>query len=147
MNMITRIQHDAGTPSDIPTREEAEAAFRTIIRWAGDDPDRDGLAKTPARLARAFKEYFSGYALDPAQMLSTTFEETNGYDEMIVLRGIGAKLRCGWDAGSGERRPASLQHDGTIGSSRACQPSKTARHNAELFYARWFNQQQEIWIF
>jgi hypothetical protein len=94
MNMLTRIQPDAGTPSDNPTREEAEAAFRTIIRWAGDDPDRDGLAETPARLARAFKEHFFGYALDPAQMLSTTFEETDGYDEMIVLRGIPFESHC-----------------------------------------------------
>ena len=94
MNMVTRIQPDAGTPSDNPTRAEAEAAFRTIIRWAGDDPDRDGLTKTPARLARAFKEYFSGYAVDPTQILSTTFEETDGYDEMIVLRGIPFESHC-----------------------------------------------------
>ena len=80
--------------SDNPTREEEEAAFRTIIRWADDDPDRDGLFKTPARLTRAFKEYFSGYALDPAHMLSTTFEETDGYDEMIVLRGIPFESHC-----------------------------------------------------
>jgi len=94
MTMVTRIKPDAATPADNPTRDEAEAAFRTIIRWAGDDPDRDGLAKTPARLARAFREYFSGYAIDPAQMLSTTFEETDGYDEMIVLRGIPFESHC-----------------------------------------------------
>ena len=94
MNMVTCIRPDAATPSHNPTREEAEAAFRTIICWAGDNPDRDGLAKTPARLARAFKEYFSGYAIDPAQMLSTTFEETDGYDEMIVLRGIPFESHC-----------------------------------------------------
>ncbi|HET8543618.1 MAG TPA: GTP cyclohydrolase I FolE [Pseudolabrys sp.] len=94
MNMVTCIRPDAATPSHNPTREEAEAAFRTIICWAGDNPDRDGLTKTPARLARAFKEYFSGYAIDPAQMLSTTFEETDGYDEMIVLRGIPFESHC-----------------------------------------------------
>ena len=94
MNIVTRIQADPSTLSHNPTREEAEAAFRTIIRWAGDDPDRDGLAKTPARLARAFKEYFSGYAVDPTQMLSTTFEETDGYDEMIVLCGIPFESHC-----------------------------------------------------
>ena len=94
MNMVTRIQPDLCPRAEDPTREEAEAAFRTIIRWAGDDPNRDGLTKTPARLARAFKEYFSGYALDPAQMLSTTFEETDGYDEMIVLRGIPFESHC-----------------------------------------------------
>ena len=94
MNMLTCIESDAGMTLHSPTREEAEAAFRTIIRWAGDDPDRDGLAKTPVRLARAFKEYFSGYAVDPTQMLSTTFEETDGYDEMIVLRGIPFESHC-----------------------------------------------------
>jgi GTP cyclohydrolase I len=94
MNMIARIQANRGTTSDHPTREEVEAAFRTIIRWTGDDPNRDGLADTPARLARAFKEYFAGYDVDPAQMLSTTFEETAGYDEMIVLRGIPFESHC-----------------------------------------------------
>ena len=94
MNMVTCIRPDAATPSHNPTREEAEAAFRTIICWAGDNPDRDGLAETPARLARAFEEYFSGYSIDPAQMLSTTFEETDGYDEMIVLRGIPFESHC-----------------------------------------------------
>jgi len=94
MNMITRIQADIMRVSQNPTREETEAAFRTIIRWAGDDPNRDGLAQTPARLARAFKENFSSYELDPAQMLSTTFEETDGYDEMIVLRGIPFESHC-----------------------------------------------------
>ncbi len=94
MSLLTRIQLDVDTASESPSQEEAEAAFRTIIRWAGDDPNRDGLAKTPARLARAFKEYFSGYAVDPAKMLSTTFEETGGYDEMIVLRGIPFESHC-----------------------------------------------------
>jgi GTP cyclohydrolase IA len=94
MNVVTRIQ-PAGSPVvKGPTREEAEAAFRTIIRWAGDDPARDGLAKTPGRLARAFKEYFSGYAIDPATVLSATFQETDGYDEMIVLRGIPFESHC-----------------------------------------------------
>lgn len=92
--MITRLKPKFVNASNTPTREEAEEAFRTILRWAGDDPDRDGLAKTPARLARAYEEYFSGYALDPAQMLSTTFQETDGYDEMIVLRGIPFESHC-----------------------------------------------------
>lgn len=77
-----------------PSRAEAEAAFRTIIRWTGDDPDRDGLLETPARVARAFDEYFAGYAEDPAQILRKTFEETAGYDEMIVLSGIPFESHC-----------------------------------------------------
>jgi len=81
-------------PAVSPSNEEVEMAFRTIIRWAGDDPDREGLSKTPARMARAYKEYFAGYNADPASMLSTTFEETDGYDEMIVLRGIPFESHC-----------------------------------------------------
>ena len=77
-----------------PSREEAEAAFRTIIRWAGDDPDRPGLRETPARAARAFEEYFSGYAQDPIQILAKTFDETGGYEEMVILRGISFESHC-----------------------------------------------------
>ena len=77
-----------------PGRTEVEAAFRTIIRWTGDNPDRDGLLNTPARLARAYEEYFRGYNEDPETILSTTFEETEGYDEMIILRGIRFESHC-----------------------------------------------------
>ena len=77
-----------------PGRAEVEAAIRTVIRWTGDDPQRDGLIDTPARVARAFEEFFAGYGEDPALVLKTTFEETNGYDEMIVLRGIPFESHC-----------------------------------------------------
>ena len=77
-----------------PSRAEVEAAFRTIIRWTGDSPDRDGLLDTPARLARAYEEYFRGYNEDPETILSKTFEETEGYDEMITLRGIRFESHC-----------------------------------------------------
>ena len=77
-----------------PDREEVEGAFRTIIRWLGDDPDRDGLAETPARIVRAFEEFFSGYREDPAQILQRTFEESEGYDEMVVLRSIRFVSHC-----------------------------------------------------
>lgn len=77
-----------------PNRGEVEAAFKTIIRWAGDDPDREGLIETPARVTRAFEEYFSGYDQDPAQILQKTFEEIQGYDEMIVLRDIRFESHC-----------------------------------------------------
>ena len=80
--------------ADRPTRAEAEAAFRTIIRWAGDDPTRAGLLETPGRVARAFEESFVGYGIDPALYLSKTFEETDGYDAMIVLRGIPFESHC-----------------------------------------------------
>jgi GTP cyclohydrolase I len=71
-----------------PTREEAEAAVRTLIAWAGDDPNREGLADTPARVARSYRELFSGYAEDPRRFLERTFEEVGGYDDMIVLTNI-----------------------------------------------------------
>jgi GTP cyclohydrolase I len=77
-----------------PDRAEVEAAVRTIIRWAGDDPRRDGLAETPSRVARAFEEFFAGYAQDPAEILHKTFEEIEGYDEMIALRGIPFESHC-----------------------------------------------------
>ena len=80
--------------SDKPSREEVEAAFRTIIRWSGDNPDRPGLQETPSRAARAFEEYFSGYHQDPIQILSKTFDETGGYQEMVILRGIPFESHC-----------------------------------------------------
>lgn len=77
-----------------PTREEAEAAVRTLIRWAGDDPSREGLVGTPERVARAYEEFFAGYATDPEQLLLRTFEETDGYDEIVMLKDIGFESHC-----------------------------------------------------
>jgi GTP cyclohydrolase I len=73
---------------------EAEDAFRTVIRWIGEDPNRDGLRETPDRLVRSFREYFCGYAEDPEQVLRKTFSEVDGYDEMIVLRGVTFESHC-----------------------------------------------------
>ena len=84
---------DAGAP-DAVSREDAEAAVRTLIRWSGDDPDREGVLGTPGRVVRAFEEYFSGYQSDPVEVLERTFEETEGYDEMVVLRDIGFESHC-----------------------------------------------------
>lgn len=77
-----------------PSRQEVEAAFRTIIRWTGDDVTRPGLAETPARVTKAFEEWFKGYAEDPEDVLTKTFEEIEGYDEMIILRGIPFESHC-----------------------------------------------------
>jgi GTP cyclohydrolase I len=77
-----------------PSRAEAEAAVKTLIEWAGDDPAREGLKGTPARVTRAFEEYFSGYDIDPVELLQRTFEETDGYDEMVVLRDIRFESHC-----------------------------------------------------
>jgi len=77
-----------------PTREEAEAAVRTLISWAGDDPLRQGLKETPSRVVKAFQEYFSGYAVDPSAYLSKTFDDIAGYDEVVLLRDIRFESHC-----------------------------------------------------
>lgn len=74
--------------TDIVTATEAEAAVRTLIRWAGDDPDREGLLDTPGRVTRSYKELFQGYEIEPRQYLERTFEEVGGYDQMVVLKDI-----------------------------------------------------------
>ena len=77
-----------------PSREEAEAAIRTLLQWAGDDPDREGLRDTPERVARAYEDWFSGYNEDPEEFLSRTFEEVAGYDDMVVLKDIRFESHC-----------------------------------------------------
>jgi GTP cyclohydrolase I len=94
----TAIARQAGTPppsadtpphdADRPSQTEAEAAVRTLIKWAGDDPAREGLLDTPARVARSYRELFAGYEVDPRAYLERTFEEVGGYDQMVVLRDI-----------------------------------------------------------
>jgi GTP cyclohydrolase I len=79
---------------DRPSREQAEEAIRTLLRWVGDNPDREGLAATPARVARAYEDWFSGYREDPVEFLRRTFYEVDGYDEMIVLRDISFESHC-----------------------------------------------------
>ena len=77
-----------------PSREEAEEAVRTLLRWAGDNPEREGLVGTPDRVVRAYEEFFAGYDEDPAEMLQRTFEEVEGYDEVVVLRDIRLESHC-----------------------------------------------------
>ena len=91
-----RARPKAAEPAKVlrPSREEAEAAVRTLIRWAGDDPGREGLRATPARVVRAYEEWFAGYNDDPREYLKRTFEETGGYDEVVVLRDIRFESHC-----------------------------------------------------
>jgi GTP cyclohydrolase I len=77
-----------------PSRSEAEAAVRTLIRWAGEDPDREGLKGTPDRVVRSYEEFFAGYNDDPREMLQRTFEEVEGYDEVVALRDIRVESHC-----------------------------------------------------
>lgn len=77
-----------------PSREEAMNAVGTLLRWAGDDPSREGLLDTPKRVVKAYEQFFAGYNEDPAELLSRTFEEVEGYDEMVVLRDIRMESHC-----------------------------------------------------
>jgi GTP cyclohydrolase I len=79
---------------DRPTRAQAEDAVRTLIRWAGDDPAREGLLDTPKRVANAYEEFFAGYGQDPREILARTFSEVDGYDEMIVMNDIRFESHC-----------------------------------------------------
>ncbi len=82
------------TETHRPTREEAEEAVRVLLRWAGEDPTREGLLDTPARVTRAYEEYFGGYDVDPVALLARTFAETDGYDEIVLLRDIRFESFC-----------------------------------------------------
>jgi GTP cyclohydrolase IA len=85
---------DARSKIDHPTQTDAEEAVRTLIRWAGDDPDREGLLDTPKRVARSYRELFAGYEADPRDYLQRTFEEVGGYDELVVLSDIRVVSFC-----------------------------------------------------
>lgn len=93
MTTIDNAAIESATP-DRPRREEAEEAVRTLIRWAGDDPAREGLLDTPARVVKAYEEFFAGYQDEPVQILTRTFSEVDGYDEMIVLNDIRFESHC-----------------------------------------------------
>src|SRR4030081_3634056 len=100
MDKIVKLNHrlkkrpPRQTPVVRPSRAEAEDAVRTLIRWAGDDPDREGLVGTPARVARAYEEWFAGYFENPREYLKRTFEEVAGYDEIVLLRDIRFESHC-----------------------------------------------------
>jgi GTP cyclohydrolase I len=110
-------------PIERPTTAEAENAVRTLLRWAGDDPDREGLLDTPGRVIRAYRQWFRGYEEDPVAMLQRTFEEVEGYDEMVVLRDIRFESYC-------EHHLAPIigkAHVGYIPTDRVVGISKLAR--------------------
>ena len=124
--------------SDPVTVEQAEGAIRTLLRWAGDDPDREGLIDTPKRVAKAYRDWFSGYAIDPADYLRRTFEEVAGYDEMVVLRDIGFESHC-------EHHMAPIigrAHVGYLPNGRVVGISKLAR--VVEAYARRFQVQEKL---
>ncbi len=121
-----------------PSRVEAEQAVETLLRWAGDDPGREGLRDTPARVARAFEDWFSGYGVDPEDYMKRTFEEVDGYDEMIVLRDIRFESHC-------EHHLAPIigkAHVGYLPSNRVVGISKLAR--VVEAYARRLQVQEKM---
>jgi GTP cyclohydrolase I len=87
-------EDDKATTLPRPTQAEAEDAIRTLLRWAGDNPNREGLLDTPKRVANAYREWFCGYEEDPVELLARSFEEVEGYDEMVVLRDIRLESMC-----------------------------------------------------
>ena len=121
-----------------PSRAEVEEAVRTILRWAGEDPTRDGLIETPKRVTKAYEEYFAGYAMDPKEILNKTFEEIEGYDEMISLRGIRFESHC-------EHHMAPIigkVHVGYLPDGKVVGISKLAR--VVEAYARRFQVQEKM---
>jgi GTP cyclohydrolase I len=120
------------------TRDEAEAAVKTLLRWAGDDPDREGLRDTPKRVVNAYDDWFSGYTSDPGEYLRRTFEEVEGYDEMVVLRDIAFESFC-------EHHMAPIigrAHVGYLPTQRIVGISKLAR--VVEGYARRFQVQEKL---
>ena len=125
-------------PKSTVTQADAEAAVRTLLEWAGEDPTREGLVDTPGRVARAYKDWFSGYALDPADYLRRTFKEVENYDELIVLRAIEFESHC-------EHHMAPIigkAHIGYLPSGRVVGISKLAR--VVETYARRFQVQEKL---
>jgi len=121
-----------------PSRAEAEEAITTLLRWAGDDPAREGLKETPARVARAFEDWFSGYKEDPEEYMRRTFEEVEGYDNMIVLRDIRFESHC-------EHHLAPIigkAHVGYLPNSKVVGISKLAR--VVEAYARRLQVQEKM---
>jgi GTP cyclohydrolase I len=121
-----------------PSRQEAEDAVKTLLLWAGEDPSREGLADTPRRVAKAYDDWFSGYALDPVTFLQRTFEEVEGYDEMIVLRDIAFESHC-------EHHMAPIigkAHVGYLPNSKIVGISKLAR--VVDAFARRFQVQEKL---
>ena len=106
-----------------PTREQAEKAVKTLIEWAGDNPDREGLVETPKRVVKAYEQFFEGYDLDPEEILTKTFEEVEGYDEMVIVKDIRLESHC-------EHHIVPIlgkAHIGYIPNSRVVGISKLAR--------------------
>ena len=121
-----------------PTRDEAEEAIRTLIRWAGDDPTREGLLDTPARVARAYEEFFNGYTANAKELLERTFEEVEGYDEIVLLRDIRFESHCEHHMAPiiGKAHVAYLPHRRVVGISKLARVVEA--------FAKWLQIQEKM---
>ena len=124
--------------SKIPSREDAEEAVKTLIKWAGDDPNREGMIETPKRVAKAYSDWFSGYNEDPHEFLNRTFEEVEDYDEMVTLRGIDFESHCEHHIAliTGKAYVAYLPDQRVVGISKLARVVDT--------YARRFQVQEKM---
>jgi GTP cyclohydrolase I len=124
----------AGVSLPQPTQEDAEAAIRTLIRWAGDNPEREGLHDTPARVARSYLEFFRGYAQDPIAILERTFEEVEGYDEIVLLRDIRVESHCEHHMVPiiGRAHVAYLPHRRVVGISKLARVVDAYAHRLQI---------------
>jgi len=119
-SVISALSIAAKSTPNRPSREEAEAAVRTLIAWAGDDPTREGLIDTPRRVTKAYGELFAGYEQDPTEILSTTFKDVGGYDDIVLVRDIPFHSHCEHHMVPfvGKAHIAYLPHDGVVGLSK-----------------------------
>ncbi|MFO1154492.1 MAG: GTP cyclohydrolase I FolE [Rhodospirillales bacterium] len=117
-----------------PGREEVERAIRTLIRWIGDDPDREGLKDTPRRVVDSFLEFFAGYEADPVEILRRTFEETDGYDEIVLLRDIRFESHCEHHLAPiiGRAHVAYLPHRRVVGISKLARVVDIYAHRLQI---------------
>ncbi|MCS6759297.1 MAG: GTP cyclohydrolase I FolE [Candidatus Devosia euplotis] len=124
---------DATVTTRRPTRQEAEAAVRTLIAWAGDDPAREGLLETPARVIRAYGEFFAGYEQDAGTVLSKIFKEVGGYDDIVLVRDIPFNSHCEHHMAPfvGKTHIAYLPHDGVVGLSKLARLVEVFAHRLQ----------------
>jgi GTP cyclohydrolase IA len=133
MDDVVKIKPFRTEPVQKPTREEAEAAVRTLIAWAGDDPDREGLVDTPRRVVKAYKEFYSGYGENPNEELARVFTEVEGYADMVLVRDITFFSHCEHHMApfSGKAHVGYFPRDGVVGLSKLARIVDTFAHRLQ----------------
>ena len=133
MDDVVKIKPFRTEPVQKPTREEAEAAVRTLIAWAGDDPEREGLVDTPRRVAKAYREFYSGYGENPTEELARVFTEVEGYADMVLVRDITFFSHCEHHMApfSGKAHVGYFPRDGVVGLSKLARIVDTFAHRLQ----------------